>query len=120
MFNLSTTTLHSIAQAAGNAGVVKTQAEELLAFGQSVFSIDCSKLSAQLDNEDASMVMSKCLSVNPKPDEPEPNKQARYLGRAQDLWTFNRFTSLQCSWASQDKFHNPLGLKAFRQWRHKR
>ncbi|MES2945697.1 MAG: hypothetical protein V4772_22745, partial [Pseudomonadota bacterium] len=31
----------------------------------------------------------------PKPDEPEPNRQAKYLGRAQDLRSFSRFTFLQ-------------------------
>lgn len=66
MFNFTSTALLSIALAAGNAAAVKTQAKELLAFGQSVFSVDCTKLVDWLNNEDASMVMSKCVSMSLK------------------------------------------------------
>jgi hypothetical protein len=38
----------------------------------------------------------------------------KIYGRSADL------RSCKCSWASQEKFHNSLGLKAFRLWRHGR
>ncbi|UUZ66508.1 hypothetical protein LP417_33595 (plasmid) [Polaromonas sp. P1-6] len=46
--------------------------------------------------------------------KPKTSAVRKIYGRSTDL------RPCKCSWAAQEKFHNPLGLKAFRLWRHQR